>query len=44
MKHTGTPDAIFIVRQIRRSSELNERSSVLSVWIWKKLLMGFREK
>jgi len=33
MKGKGTTDAIFIVR-----------SSILGLWIWKKLLIGFREK
>jgi len=28
----------------RRSLELKERSSILALWIWKKLLIEFREK
>jgi len=41
IKVKRTTDAIFIVR---RSSELKERSYILALWIWKKLLIGFREK
>jgi len=45
MKGKGTTDAIFTVKQKkRRSLELKERSSTLALWIWKKLLIGFREK
>ena len=40
----GTTDAIFIVRQMQGSLELKERSSILALWIWKKLLIEFREK
>jgi len=43
MKGKGTADAIFIVRQMQENSELKERSA-LDLWIWKKLLIGFREK
>ena len=44
VKGKGTTDAIFIVRQMQKSLELKERSSILALWIWKKLLIGFREK
>jgi len=44
MKGKGTTDAIFVVDRCRRSLEPNERSSILALWIWKKLLIGFREK
>jgi len=40
MKGKGTTDAIFIVRQMQEI-ELKERSSVLALWIWKKLFIGF---
>ena len=40
LKGKGTTDAIFIVRR-RRSLELKKRSSILAVYIWKKLLIGF---
>jgi len=38
MKGTGTTNAIFIVRQMQESLELK------ALCIWKKLLIGFREK
>jgi len=44
MKGIGTTDAIFILDRCRRSLELKVRSSILGLWIWKKLLIGFREK
>jgi len=44
MKSKGATDAIFIVKQMRRSLELKKRSSSLALWIWKKLLIEFREK
>jgi len=43
MKSKGTTDAIFIVR-CKRILELNERSSILALWIWEKLLIAFQEK
>jgi len=44
MEGKGTTDTIFIVRQMQRSLELKERNSILALWIWKKLSIGFREK
>ena len=44
VKGKGTTDAIFTVRQMQEILELKERSSTLALWIWKKLLIGFREK
>ena len=44
MKGKGTTDAIFIVRQMQAKFRAKERSSILALWIWKNLLMGFREK
>jgi len=38
MKGKGTTDAICIEDRCRRSLELKERSSILALWIWKKLL------
>jgi len=38
MKIKGIIPAIFIVR---RSLELKNRSSILVLWIWQKLLIGF---
>jgi len=44
MKGKGTTDAIFTVRQMQKNLELKERSCASALWIWKKLLIGFREK
>jgi len=41
MKGKGNSEAIFIVRQNFR---VNESSSILASWIWKKHLTGFQEK
>ena len=43
MKGKGTTDAIFMARR-RRISELKVRSSILVLWIWRKLLIGCQEK
>jgi len=45
MKGKGTTVAIFIVRQMQENFKARgKRSFILAVWIWKKLLIGFREK
>ena len=44
MKGKGTTDAIFVVRQVQKKLELKERSSILAMWICRKILTGFREK
>ena len=44
MKDKGTTDAIFIVRQMQEKFRAKERRSILALWIWKKFLIGFREK
>jgi len=40
MKGKGTTDAIFMARIL----ELKVRSSILVLWVWKKLLTGCQEK
>jgi len=32
------------ISDLCKKLELKERSSILALWIWKKLLIGFREK
>jgi len=44
MKGKGTTDAIFIVRQMQENSRVKKRSCTLALCIWKKLLIGFRQK
>jgi len=44
MKGKGTTDAILLYDRCRRSLELKLRNSVLVLCVWKKLLIGFREK
>ena len=44
MKAKGTTDAIFTVRQMQENFRVKGRSSILALCIWKKLLIGFREK
>jgi len=44
MKGNGTTDATLLLDRCRRILELKERSSALALCIWKKLLIGFREK
>ena len=45
MKSKGTTDAIFMWQdRCRRISELKARSSILVLWIWRKLLIGCQEK
>jgi len=36
--------SVLVGDRCRRSLELKERSSILTLWIWKKLLIEFREK
>jgi len=43
MKGKGTTDAIFIVRQMQEKFRPKERSSILALWIWKKLFIEFRD-
>ena len=38
----GTPDTIFTIREMQESFRVKGRKEAL--WIWKKLLRGFREK
>jgi len=46
MKGKGTTDAIFIVRQMQEKFRAKGKKlySILALWIWKKLLIEFREK
>ena len=44
MKGKGTTDAIFTVRQMQENFRVKGKKSILGLWIWKKLLIGFREK
>ena len=44
MKGKGTTDAIFWQDRCRRILELKVKSSILVVWIWKKLLIECQEK
>jgi len=44
MKGKGTTDVIFWQHRCRRILELKVRSSVLVLWIWRKLLIGCQEK
>jgi len=44
MKGKGTTGAIFIVRQMQKKFRAKGRISILALWIWKKLLIWFREK
>jgi len=43
MKGKGTIDAIFIVRQMQEKIKA-KGSSILTLWIWKKLLIWFQDK
>jgi len=40
MKGKGTTDAIFIVRQMQEKFRAKGKSSILALWIWKKILIG----
>jgi len=40
-KGKGTTDAIFIVRQMQEKFRAKGNSSILALWIWKKLLIQF---
>ena len=44
LKGKGTTDAIFMARQMQDNLELKRRSSILVLWIWRKLLIGCQEK
>ena len=45
MKGKGTTDAIFLWQdRCRRILELKVKSSILVLWIWRKLLIGCQEK
>ena len=45
MKSKGTTDAIFMWQdRCRRILELKARSSILVLWIWRKVLIGCQEK
>ena len=47
MKGKGTTDAIFMARQMQenfRVKALKVKSSILVLWIWRKLLIGCQEK
>ena len=45
MKGKGTTDAIFMARQMQENFiELKVKSSILVLWIWRKLLIGCQEK
>ena len=45
MKGKGTTDAIFIWQdRCRRILELKVKSSILVLWIWRKLLIECQEK
>jgi len=44
MKGKGTTDAIFIVRQMQVKFTAKAKKLFLALWIWKKLLIEFREK
>ena len=42
MKGKGTTDAIFMARQMQENFRV--KSSILVLWIWRKLLIGCQEK
>ena len=44
IKGKGTTDTSLIVRQMNEKFTAKERSSILALQIWKKLLIGFQEK
>jgi len=46
IKGKGTPNAIFIVSQMQEKFRAKGKKLylILALWIWKKLLIGFREK
>jgi len=43
-KGKGTTDAMFTLRQMQENFRVKEKCSTLALWIWKKLLIAFREK
>jgi len=44
MKGKGTADDIFTVRQMQENFRVKAKKLYCALWIWKKLLIGFREK
>ena len=44
MKGKGTTDAIFTVRQMQENFRVKGKKSISGLWIWKKFLIGCREK
>jgi len=44
MKGKGTTHAIFTVRQMQENFRVKGKKVTLALWMWKKLLIGFREK
>jgi len=44
MKRKETTDAIYIVRQMQEKFRAKGKKLHCGLWIWKKLLIGFREK
>ena len=43
-KGKGTTVAIFMARQMQKNFRVKGRNSILVLWIWRKLLIGFQEK
>jgi len=41
---TTTVMSFLLLDRRRRSLELKERSSILALWTWKKLLIGLQKK
>ena len=44
MKGKGTTDAIFMARQMQENFRVKVKSSILVLWIWRKLLIECQEK
>ena len=44
MKGKGMTDTIYIVRQMQEKFRAKGKKLHCGLWIWKKLLIGFREK
>ena len=44
MKGKGTTDAIFMARQMQENFRVTGKSSILVLWIWRKLLIECQEK
>ena len=43
-KGKGTTDAIFMARQMQENFRVKGKSSILVLWIWRKLLIEGQEK